>query len=269
MSTGLAVPLPGARTAMSMGAFGSSAGRTGSIERREQRPAGPIRPVTRRDGERQAQAEGALVVSHHVLVLDRDGHALSGPDVGDGGLEQVPPPGFDAARAAPSFGGRAVGFPRPGLLLDAAFDDPLADAHQEAVDHRVVGQGKEVGSLDPPRGRVLEYLRHANARDDARDIDGDLGAQGRRGDTLVPVIGTAQVKAAGPLWESAAPGRPDLAEKPENGVGEEDGGEGGGEAGYHPALEPELVDRCHGIYLISVRDRERIEPGKVSSIGSQ
>ncbi len=92
---------------------------------------------------------------------------------------------FEQRRLAPLGLGGLVDFFRLAALLDLAFDHPIADAHAQNVDRRLVRQGKDVDALDPGLGRVEVMLTHPGAGHRAGDVDFDLGGQ-QGGGKIVP-----------------------------------------------------------------------------------
>jgi len=139
------------------------------------------RLVARADDEREAQPEGAGVVSRQLLELDVHRHLLSGGDAGDREREEV------RAMLLEQRGALAFGLCRFVLLLrPLAFahlaDDALAAGDElERVDRRVLGQREEVDRLDRHRVGIDEALIDAGAGDRADDREPDRGRELRSG----------------------------------------------------------------------------------------
>src|SRR4029453_9607873 len=90
--------------------------------------------VAGRDDHREAQAESAGVVAQGLLILDRDGDFLVGPDVRDVRRENVRAL-LLSPRPLASLGlGLLVRSARLAALLDLPLDPPLSDLHLEVVD---------------------------------------------------------------------------------------------------------------------------------------
>ena len=156
---------------------------------------GRARDVARRDRQREAQPERAVVVAQRLLVLDRDDDLLARADVRDARREHVRPLLLDQRRLA-AFGLRGlVGAPRLAALLDHAFDHALADLHAQVVDGGLLRQRKHVDAFAPLARRVHEALRDLHARDDPAHVHRDVGEEERRGGARAARV--LQVQRAG------------------------------------------------------------------------
>ena len=71
-----------------------------------------------------------------------------------------------------------VGLARLLLLLDLAFNHPLADHHTEGVDRRAFGQREDVNTFDPLIRGIAEGLHHPSPADEPGHVDAHLRLHG-------------------------------------------------------------------------------------------
>ena len=81
---------------------------------------------------------------------------------------------------------------RLNLFLDPPFDEPVADAHPERIDRRILRQREGVNPLNPAVGRVAEPLGHNRAGDGPGDVDLHVGGDYGGRDMLPRRLGPEQ-----------------------------------------------------------------------------
>jgi hypothetical protein len=140
----------------------------------------PARDVAGAHHHREAQAVGAGVDVHAVLILDLQRDRLARPDIGDRGGEDVGPLALHQAGMLAVRRGLLI----DGLgllpLLDLADDLPVADLHHEMIDRRLLRQRKDIDALEPGVRWIDEALPHRRPQDGAGDGERDVGIDQRR-----------------------------------------------------------------------------------------
>ena len=112
-------------------------------------------------------------------IVDLDDHRLAGTDVGYRGREQIGTLLLDQAGLFAGLLCCLVLLARRFFLADLALDETFTDIEPHVVHRGRLGQWKDIDALHPFIARVPEFLHHRHPRDEAVDVDVDVGIEQR------------------------------------------------------------------------------------------
>ena len=137
---------------------------------RRSRIEGRSRRVAGRDGQRQAQRIACIAERQRLEIADLHGYRGMRRNVGHRRGEHVRALLLHDARALTRLPRRGVSSLGQELFLNLAAYGAATDGHEQLIDRRIRGQGKDIQSFHPILAAVREGLNHAHAGDGAGDL---------------------------------------------------------------------------------------------------
>ena len=230
-------------------------------ERRREPSAvgGPAGPVSRREGQRERQAEHPPVVGDFLQVLEIDLDRLTGIDVGGGGREQIGALVIDEGRLPPLLFRLLVDLLRLLALLDDRDDAALADPHLHPVHGGPLRKREDVDAFDDLGGRILERLGQRAVDQDAGHLETHAQGEHRQRDQPVrrlaqqlPAAGRAGPDGADPIVRAgvAVPGQDRSDQVPDQRQEHQDLQEGLHSFGADGTLRGRQIGGRHARFLL-------------------